>query len=76
MLNLHGPIATFCNRIKTKSPFYMSANRQVFEVIAETELAKSMPGPVVLEKSDILIGNKSFNKLLTRLKKHFPNLPM
>ena len=76
MLNLTGPISTFCNRIKVKSSYYMSPNRQTFEIIVETELSKAMPGQIVLEQSENLVTNKSFNKLVARLKKHFPNLSM
>ena len=76
MLTIDGPISIYYSRIKIKCPYYMTPNRQTFEYIVENELQKTIPGPVVLEKSENLTTNKSFAKLVNRLRKHFPNLTM
>lgn len=78
MFSLHGPIVTFGTKIRPKNnaPYYMTPNRQTLEIVVDTELTKSISGPVVFEKAEHLQSNKSFNKLVARVKKHFPNLPM
>ncbi|KAJ6222725.1 hypothetical protein RDWZM_001270 [Blomia tropicalis] len=75
MLCLSGPISLFYpNRIRMKTQYYIPSNRQTIDHIIETELPKSMSGPIVVEKMENLNENKSFRKLISRLRKHFPNL--
>lgn len=78
MLNFQGPIVAFATKIRPKNngAYYMSPNRHTLEIIVDTELTKSLTGPVVFENSEYLMANKSFNKLVARVKKHFPNLPI
>lgn len=77
MLCLSGPISLFYpNRIRMKTQYYIPSNRQTIDHIIETELPKSMSGPIVVEKMENLNENKSFRKLISRLRKHFPNLSM
>ena len=75
MLSLAGPIPLFCpQRVKLRTSYYMPANRQTFEYVVEHELLKSTSGPIVIEKAELLNENKSFRKLIGKLRKHFPNL--